>query len=193
MEPVFMILGQSSATAAAMAIDQKVPVQKVDYVKLRERLLADKQILEWTGAVRAQVSPAKLTGIVVDDAAAEKTGDWVASSAIACRIGDGYIHDGNAQKGEMSATFAPDVPKAGEYEVLLVFTTNPNRASNVPVAITTTSHVKKLAVVNERSGSGLAALGRFRLNAGKSITVKVSNDRTDGFVVVDGLQLVPIK
>jgi hypothetical protein len=47
MEPVFMILGQSSATAASMAIDAEIPVQKVDYEKLRARLLADKQILEW--------------------------------------------------------------------------------------------------------------------------------------------------
>ena len=47
MEPVFMILGQSAATAASMAIDADVPVQKVDYTKLRERLLRDKQKLEW--------------------------------------------------------------------------------------------------------------------------------------------------
>jgi hypothetical protein len=45
MEPVFMVLGQSAATAAALAIDDKVPVQKVDYGKLRARLLADHQIL----------------------------------------------------------------------------------------------------------------------------------------------------
>ena len=47
MEPVFMILGQSAATAACLAIDEKIRVQKVDYAKLRARLLADKQILEW--------------------------------------------------------------------------------------------------------------------------------------------------
>ena len=46
MEPVFMILGQSAATAAAQAIDAGVAVQDVDYAKLRERLLADKQVLE---------------------------------------------------------------------------------------------------------------------------------------------------
>jgi len=45
MEPVFMILGQSAATAAAFAIDGDCPVQKVDYGKLRERLLADGQVL----------------------------------------------------------------------------------------------------------------------------------------------------
>ena len=48
MEPVFMILGQSAGAAAAVAIDAGVPVQKIDYAKLRQRLLADGQLLEWT-------------------------------------------------------------------------------------------------------------------------------------------------
>ncbi len=47
MEPVFMVLGQSAATAAVMAIEEGVAVQKVDYPKLRERLAKDKQVLEW--------------------------------------------------------------------------------------------------------------------------------------------------
>jgi hypothetical protein len=45
MEPVFMVLGQSAGTAAAMAIEGDVAVQKVDYAKLRARLLADRQLL----------------------------------------------------------------------------------------------------------------------------------------------------
>ena len=43
MEPVFMILGQSAATAAAHAIDEGRAVQEIDYARLRERLLADRQ------------------------------------------------------------------------------------------------------------------------------------------------------
>jgi hypothetical protein len=46
MEPVFMILGQSAATAACLAIDGDLPVQKVEYARLRDRLLADKQVLQ---------------------------------------------------------------------------------------------------------------------------------------------------
>ncbi|NQT03263.1 MAG: FAD-dependent oxidoreductase, partial [Planctomycetes bacterium] len=45
MEPVFMILGQSAATAATLAIDNSIDVQNVDYTKLRSRLLADGQVL----------------------------------------------------------------------------------------------------------------------------------------------------
>jgi FAD-dependent oxidoreductase family protein len=46
MEPVFMVLGQSAATAAALAIDSDIAVQDVSYAQLRERLLKDGQILE---------------------------------------------------------------------------------------------------------------------------------------------------
>ena len=46
MEPVFMILGQSAATAAALAIDGGTAVQDVPYARLRERLLKDGQVLE---------------------------------------------------------------------------------------------------------------------------------------------------
>ncbi len=53
MEPVFMILGQSAATAASLAIDDGVEVQEVSYEKLRKRLLADKQVLEMKAAKRA--------------------------------------------------------------------------------------------------------------------------------------------
>ena len=47
MEPVFMVIGQSVATAACLAIDEGVSVQQLDYQKLRERLLNDRQVLEW--------------------------------------------------------------------------------------------------------------------------------------------------
>ena len=41
MEPVFMILGQSAATAAVMAIDGNLPVQDVPYDKLRARIVEE--------------------------------------------------------------------------------------------------------------------------------------------------------
>jgi hypothetical protein len=50
MEPVFMILGQSAATAASLALDGEGVVQDVPYASLRERLLADGQILDWSSA-----------------------------------------------------------------------------------------------------------------------------------------------
>ncbi|KAH7174693.1 FAD dependent oxidoreductase-domain-containing protein [Fusarium flagelliforme] len=45
MEPTYMVLGQSAATAACLAIDQGVSVQDVDLPTLIARLKADKQVL----------------------------------------------------------------------------------------------------------------------------------------------------
>jgi hypothetical protein len=53
MEPVFMILGQSAAAAASIALQDGRPVQQVPYFKLRARLLQDGQILEAKGAPEA--------------------------------------------------------------------------------------------------------------------------------------------
>jgi hypothetical protein len=49
MEPVFMILGQSAAAAAVLAIDEGIDVQKLSYEKLKERLTADGQRLTYSG------------------------------------------------------------------------------------------------------------------------------------------------
>ena len=46
MEPVYMVLGQSAATAACMAIDENVDIQALSYQKLEQQLLNDKQILQ---------------------------------------------------------------------------------------------------------------------------------------------------
>lgn len=46
MEPVFMVLGQSAATAAVLAIDANASVQDVPYPNLKEQLLKDRQRLK---------------------------------------------------------------------------------------------------------------------------------------------------
>jgi len=47
MEPVFMVLGQSAATAGALAIDKGIDMHELDYNLLREQLVKDKQRLNY--------------------------------------------------------------------------------------------------------------------------------------------------
>ena len=47
MEPVFMMLGHAAGVAASLAAEHDTPVQEVPYARLREQLLAQKQILEY--------------------------------------------------------------------------------------------------------------------------------------------------
>ena len=53
MEPVFMILGQSAASAAHLAIRENVPVQSVPYADLCSALRRDGQVLAWEAEVPA--------------------------------------------------------------------------------------------------------------------------------------------
>ena len=198
MEPVFMVLGQSASTAAVQSIDAGVSVQKVNYAKLHERLLTDGQVLEWKGPVAkssAGVDPKKLEGVVIDDPAAEKTGAWQESNSIGGFVGSGYLHDSNANKGrKMLVTYKTDLLDAGEYEVRLCYTANPNRATNVPVIVQHAGGETKLTVNQKQQppldGQSLS-LGKFRFD--KSAAVVISNAGTDGYVIADAVQLVPVK
>jgi hypothetical protein len=52
MEPVFMILGQSAAVAACMAIDESIAVQEVKYEKLKNLLTEKGQVLTLENAIQ---------------------------------------------------------------------------------------------------------------------------------------------
>ena len=53
MEPVFMVLGESAATAAVQALEADVDVQAIDHEELSRRLVADGQVLGWPPASRS--------------------------------------------------------------------------------------------------------------------------------------------
>lgn len=189
MEPVFMILGQSAATAAAIALDTGIAVQDVPYDSLSERLLADGQVLHYEATTSARgVSPASLPGIVVDDVAARFVGDWTESQSASNYIGLGYRHDRNEAKGERKAVFSTELPEAGLYTIRLAYPPNKNRATKVPVRISGKEGI--LAVIDqtkEPSDGRFHTLATVELPAGKS-TVTVANTDTKGYVVVDAVQ-----
>jgi hypothetical protein len=197
MEPVFMVLAQSAATAAAFAIDDGVPVQKVSYPKLRERLLRDRQVLDWTGPKRTSASgidAGTLAGVVMDDGAAERQGFEGVSSSVGPFVGVGYRHDGGEGRGQQRARFTPDLPRAGRYEVRLSYSPNPNRATNVPVTVVHADG-KATVTVNQRRAPSIdrafLSLGTFRFDKGKTGSVEVSNAGVDGYVIIDAVQWIP--
>jgi len=193
MEPVFMILGQSAATAACLALDDGVAVQDLSYDELRERLLADGQVLEYTGPSRQAVvllDPTMLPGIVADNAAAKLTGDWKTSSVNSPRVGADYLHDDNQNKGKTLARFEVEL-KPGKYEVRLSWPRNDNRATNVPVTIRHAGGETTVSV-NQRQAPAIdnafESLGVF--DFGAQAVVEVSNAETDGDVIVDAVEFV---
>jgi hypothetical protein len=179
MEPVFMMAGQSAATAAAFAIDDNVPVQQVNYPKLALELGADGQILNWG----AQSS----SGIVVDnsDPAVTYSGFWSNSASVAGYWGANYAHDDNSGKGSKSATFTPNLPASGIYQVYLRWTANPNRATNVPVDIIHPAGTNTFTVDQTQNNGTWVLLLATNFTAGTSGSLRIRNTGTSGYVIAD--------
>jgi len=136
----------------------------------------------------------ELPGTVLDASAAQKVGDWTASTWGQPYVGDGYLHDGNKGKGAKSIRFNLGGVAPGLYEVRLAYVPHTNRASNTPVTVHFAGGTKRLHV-DQRAKPPLAGvlfpLGTFKLDAGSALVV--SNADTDGYVIVDAVQLVPAK
>jgi hypothetical protein len=188
MEPVFMILGQSAATAACLALDQQVAVQDVPYAGLLARLQADGQIVDRLVVRNTRKDGAPLPGVTVDDADAQLTGTWTESTASPSFIGTGYRHDAKGEHGAVSARFEAKLPKAGKYEVFLALVPNPNRATNAEVRI---EHAAgpTTRTVNLAKGpaDNLVSLGTYDFDGRTPAAVIVTNAGANGFVVVDAV------
>jgi hypothetical protein len=193
MEPVFMVLGQSAATAACQAIARGCAVQEINVAALQDRLRADGQVLQWTSPTNRQgIARSSLRGTVLDDGDADLVGDWTISHATPGFIETGYRHDGNAGKGTKSATFTPVIDRPGEYAVRLAYTAHPNRATNVRVTVhdATSTRILVLDQTQAPSHGALHQIGKFSCTKGKGLRVEISTAGTDGYVIIDAAQFV---
>ncbi len=134
-----------------------------------------------------------LPGIVLDEGQAKVVGGWSTSATIPPFVGSGYLTDNNADKGQRTVTFTPVIPQSGRYEVRFAYTAHANRASNVPVTILHADG-ENTVVVNEREapplGGHFVSLGTFRFEKDGAGYVLISNEGTDGYVIVDALQFI---
>ncbi len=180
-----------------------------DVLKKHEASLADlrEQIktLKATVARNAKpLNPARpsvvavkdLPGIVVDDTQAKKVGEWKASQWSGAYVGDGYIHDLDAGKGEKTLTFQPEIPQSGRYEVRLTYSAADNRAPNVPVTIFSADG-EKTVMVNQKQPpeiDGLFhSLGQYRFEQNGQGYVIISNEGTKGHVIADAVVFIPVE
>lgn len=194
MEPVFMILGQSAATAAMQAIEAGTSVQEVDYGELRTRLAADGQVLDVPAAAQPKIllPAAQLDGVVVDDDDATFEGNWTFSSSTSPYVNDGYRYADWRSEGVKTARFETRL-KPGQYDVRLGFPAHANRATNARVRIVHADGTTTRTVNQRRPGKTQEAfvpLGRFTFRG--SAVVIISNDGTDGYVIADAVQFVRV-
>lgn len=196
MEPVFMILGHAAGVAAAMAIDDKIKVQSLHSKKLTEKLIKQKAVLSPIGLPTrvktvGRIDPTKLLGIVIDDVEAILTGEWKHSSAMGPYVGEGYLHDADADKGKLRARFVPKL-KPGKYEIRIFYTSATNRSRKTLVVVSSMKGEKEIRIDQQKKVPTGYVLGVFEFDGAKGY-IEVRNDDSDGHVIVDAVQFVPVK
>jgi FAD dependent oxidoreductase len=200
MEPVYMILGHASGVAASLAIDQKVPVQALQVENLKAKLLEQNSILDpdklpvSKRVVSGALDPSKMAGVVIDDSGASKEGDWSPSASSTPFVGEGYLHEGGKADGKARIRYTPKLAKAGKYEVRVYFTPHQNRATNTPVTIHGAESEQTVRIDQRKPTKDNApiVLGVFPFDEGTAGWVEIRNDATDGFVIADAVQFVPV-
>ena len=188
MEPVFMVLGQSSAMAAVQAIDQKLSVQQVD--------VAQVQALLKTNPLADGSSPE----ILVDNSdvlKVERTGDWTIHKYGG--YGPDYFIADTVSQYPKSIRYKPEVSKKGKYELYIYYPKLKNAAQSTLVHVYDGSRIKEVLikdaevnVVGQTSGEWIS-LGTYSLDVGRKAYVEILAKGSDRAVVADALLLVPAK
>lgn len=202
MEPVFMILGQSAATAAALAVGKEISLHSLTYSDLREQLLKDGQVLEVKNLKRLSMGEGipleTLGGVVVDGSTVELEGDWIESTSLRPFVGDSYFHDGNGAKGLRSAKFPFVAPMNGLHEIKVAFSSFGNRAGDLRYNVKHKAGESYIFVDQRKSKSDQMndlwySLGSFEFEEGEQYYVSLSNENTDGYVIVDAIQVLGLR
>lgn len=184
MEPVFMVLAQSSAIAASLAIDQKVSVQALA-VPAIQQVIKGNPLLDGSRP-----------DILADDADTARTlisGNW--KKLTRRSYGSSMLVSDSNSTAPAAVRFLPAVARTSEYAVYTYLPKVPGLADALQVTIHdgTKAHSKQLytntiQVVGQTSGEWVH-LGDFRFTAGKQPYVEISNAAGPGMVVADAVLL----
>jgi hypothetical protein len=187
MEPVFMVLAQSSAVAACMAIDKKQTVQQVDVRRLQAYLEQNPLMDGSTPEVLVDNDDTK-TVVISGDWKRETSGGYGPSLLV--------TEPSNAEK---KVQFKPSINIAGNYALYAYIpkTANASTQTHIIVFDGKTSKdviINKSEVQVEGQTSGeWVSLGTYALEKGTKSYVIVTNKNAEGTVVADAVLFVPLK
>jgi hypothetical protein len=186
MEPVFMVLAQSAAVGAVMAIDSKVPVQKINVAQLQAKLKADPLV---NGATPEILVDNEDTGHVT------VKGAW--STVKKGGYGPSFLSTKEDDTNIGTVTFTPDIPVSKAYNIYVYFPKVAKLAPEMKLAVTYGKEVKNITVkekdivVEGQTSGEWYNLGKFNLPKGSGSQVSISSDGEKGAVVADAILFVP--
>jgi hypothetical protein len=185
MEPVFMVLGQSAAVAACMAIDHHIAVQQVKVKDLQQILHSN------------PLADGSTPEVLVDnDDTAYVTikGDW--KRQLYGGYGPSFLSEDSKGTSLKSVRFSPKLTKTGEYSVYVYVPKLANGASVIPATIYNGKTIFKtplsrenLKVEGQTSGEWMP-VGKYRFEKGSAAYLEITNKNADNAVVADAVLFV---
>jgi hypothetical protein len=126
--------------------------------------------------------------VIVDNADAAFVGDWGTSLYSVYYATDSrYIL--STATGSNTATFTPDLPQAGSYDVYAWWTSHSSRAQDVPYIIHHEGGVDTVEVNQELGEGGWKYLGTYNFNAGTAGYVEIADDaELDQYIIADAIK-----
>lgn len=181
MEPVFMVLGQSAAVAAQLAIKNNKPVQDIELKEL-QHILTTNPLLNGSQPE-----------ILVDNSDSDKvTFDKSVWQEVRGGYGINQLICNNVDKIS-KVKYTTSIVEDGTYEVFAYLANNAKRTSATVYEIghgdnKTRKELRKDDIVALGLSSGeWVSLGKFSLRKGEKSTVEVSNEGADGMVTADAI------
>jgi hypothetical protein len=189
MEPVFMVLGQSSAVAASVAIDSKSSVQNVNVQKVQEILknnpLADNTTPE----------------ILVDNEdlnSVQWSGEWNKEKMKGC-YGLSMLTENSKGTIPKSVKFMPHISKKANYQVYVYLPKIQHLSNTITLKIYNGKKIKEKSIntneiiIEGQTSGEWVSLGSYHFPKGKDSYIEISNHKADGIVIADAVLLVPIE
>ncbi|WP_373522810.1 FAD-dependent oxidoreductase [Aquiflexum sp.] len=188
MEPVFMVLAQSSAVAACLAIDQNISVHEVN-VKELQKILKENPLADGGTAE-----------ILVDNDDAESVqikGNWERQTYGG--YGPSFLKDLSKGTEDNSVRFVPNIKEPGMYDAYIYFSRTKEVSNQTNVILFDGNTEKEIMVKEEdirvegQTSGEWVYLGQYELSEGKEAFVEISSKGADGIVVADAVLFVPRK
>lgn len=184
MEPVFMVLAQSSAMAASMAIDAKTDVQSIDVKKLQQ-MLKTNPLVDGSGPELLVDNDEKENVKVQGEWSPIKKGGY--GPSLLSIKGNGNEH----------VRFTPSVTKRGKYTVYVYYSKQAGQSSQTTYNVFDGKVNKEITlrqadiIIEGQTSGEWISLGSYNLPAGRKSYLEVTTKNSDGLVLADAVVLIP--
>jgi hypothetical protein len=182
MEPVFMVLAQSAAIAASIAIDKSLPVQQIDGKSI-QKVLREDPLLDGSEP-----------DLIMDDADKANvivTGQWRKLKRRS--YGPSMLVTDPKTNNAATVRFLPVIKHRGQYSLYTYLPKVENIAEEITMVIYDgvqkhhrTIRPHEIQVKGQTSGEWVH-IGDFNFPAGKKLYIEISNKDAKGAVVADAV------